>query len=306
LIPQRNISLLANRLARTGGQRIPESVFERDYCLAWLLSSLAQSDLRSKLAFKGGTALKHCYFGDYRFSEDLDFTLLEPTRFEDPRLGLEPVYAGVREASGIEFEFDREDRHEHANSRTFYLRHIGPLPAGGSVKVDITIREQLVFPIEARPVPRAYVEFADLPDGRVVQAYSLMEIATEKVIALADRARNEPRDLYTTTHANLRGSRRFPDRKRRQDCSLHSLVAAAPRCDLWHLISRLAPAITAKLAFRNVEAAGIKEANQMSELPPFDQVFREFRRALRQSNLPQFPEPQRTPRIGSGDQFLTI
>src|ERR1017187_3334314 len=96
LIPQRNISLLANRLARAGGRRIPESVLERDYCLAWLLSSLAGSDLRSKLAFKGGTALKRCYFGDYRFSEDLDFTLLEPTSFENLRLGLEPVYATVR------------------------------------------------------------------------------------------------------------------------------------------------------------------------------------------------------------------
>lgn len=276
MIPQRNISLLANRLARAGGRRIPESVLERDYCLAWLLSSLAQSDLLGKLAFKGGTALKRCYFGDYRFSEDLDFTLLEPTPFEDLRLGLEPVYAAVREASGIEFAFDRKDRHSHTNSHTCYLRYIGPLPAGGGVKVDITIREQLVFPLEARPVLRAYEEFTDLPEGRVVQAYSLAEIAAEKVVALADRARNEPRDLY----------------------------------DLWHLISRegmdlshLAPAIIAKLAFRNVEAAGIQEgimkkearlkalwsarlANQMSELPPFEQVFREFRRAIRISDLP--------------------
>jgi hypothetical protein len=82
LIPQRNISLLANRLARAGGRRIPESVLERDYCLAWLLSSLAESDLR---------------------------------------LRLEPVYAGVREVSGIEFAFDREDRHSYANSLTFLL-----------------------------------------------------------------------------------------------------------------------------------------------------------------------------------------
>lgn len=276
MIPQRNISLLANRLASAGSRRIPESVLERDYCLAWLLSSLAESDLRGKLAFKGGTALKRCYFGDYRFSEDLDFTLLEPTPFEELRLGLKPVYAGVREASGIEFAFDREDRRSHTNSHTFYLRYVGPLPAGGSVKVDITIREQFVFPLEARPVLRAYEEFSDLPDGRVVQAYSLAETASEKVMALADRARNEPRDLY----------------------------------DLWYLISRegvelsrLVPAITRKLAFRGQEATGIQEAickkearlkalwaarlaNQMAMLPPFDQVFREFRRALRQSDLP--------------------
>jgi hypothetical protein len=125
-------------------------------------------------------------------------------------------------------------------------------------------------------VLRAYEEFADLPAGRVLQVYSLAETASEKVMALADRARNEPRDLY----------------------------------DLWHLIcregmdlSRLAPAITQKLALRNQEATGIQEAickkearlkalwaarlaNQMAVLPPFDQVFRELRRALRQSDLP--------------------
>ena len=31
-------------------------------------------ELRETLAFKGGTALKKCYFSDYRFSEDLDFS----------------------------------------------------------------------------------------------------------------------------------------------------------------------------------------------------------------------------------------
>jgi hypothetical protein len=190
--------------------------------------------------------------------------------------GLERVYVSVREASGIEFGFDREDRHAHENSYTFYLRYDGPLPARGTVKVDITIREQLVFPLENRPVLRAYDEFADLPDGRVVQTYSLAEIMSEKVVALADRARNEPRDLY----------------------------------DLWYLIScgntdlaSLAAAVSSKLAFRNMPAGGLQEAilrkeprlkalwsarlaNQMAALPPFDQVFRELRRALRKAELP--------------------
>jgi predicted nucleotidyltransferase component of viral defense system len=67
LIPQRNISLLANRLAKVGSRRIPESVLERDYCLAWFLAELARSDLQRSLAFKGGTALKRCFFADYRF-----------------------------------------------------------------------------------------------------------------------------------------------------------------------------------------------------------------------------------------------
>jgi predicted nucleotidyltransferase component of viral defense system len=63
--------MLANRLAKAGGRRIPESVLERDYCLAWFLAELALSDLQRSLAFKGGTALKRCYFGDHGFSEDL-------------------------------------------------------------------------------------------------------------------------------------------------------------------------------------------------------------------------------------------
>ena len=276
MIPQRNLSLLANRLAKTGGRRIPESVLERDYCLAWFLVGLSQSDLHQRIAFKGGTALKRCYFADYRFSEDLDFTLVEPTSFEDIRHLLEQVYATVRDATGIEFAFDREDREAHANSYTFYLGYTGPLPAPGSVKVDITVREQVVFPLQNRSILRGYDEFEDLPDGRIVLAYSLDEIASEKVVALVDPARNEPRDLYDlwylTTQANL------------------DLVA-------------LVPAITAKLIFRNRPVEGLQEAilrketrlkplwsprlaNQMASVPPFEEVFREWRRILRRARLP--------------------
>src|SRR5476651_921396 len=76
MIPQKNLSLLSNRLARDGGRRIPETVLERDYCLAWFLVALSRMPLRKRLIFKGGTALKKCYFGDYRFSEDLDFSTI--------------------------------------------------------------------------------------------------------------------------------------------------------------------------------------------------------------------------------------
>ena len=109
MIPQRNISLLSNRLAAAGGLRIREDVLERDYCLAWFLNALAESDLRPVLAFKRGTALKRSYFPDYRFSEDLDFTLREVLLFDDIRARLEHIYAMVLEQSGIAFAFDRQD-----------------------------------------------------------------------------------------------------------------------------------------------------------------------------------------------------
>ena len=118
---------------------------------------------------------KRCYLGDYRFSEDLDF-------------------------SGIVFTFDREDRQKHENSYTFYLRYVGPLPSGNDVKVDVTLREQLVYPLRERLILRGYEEFTDLPEDRKIQVYSLEEIATEKTMAPADGARNEPRDLYDLWH----------------------------------------------------------------------------------------------------------
>src|SRR3990172_1449351 len=107
MIPQRNISLLSNRLATGKARRIADSVLERDYCLAWFLSALAQSKLRTALAFKGGTALKRCYFPDYRFSEDLDFTLIEPMSFEEILDRLEAIDSAVKQDSGITFAFDR-------------------------------------------------------------------------------------------------------------------------------------------------------------------------------------------------------
>src|SRR6266851_4786317 len=113
VIPQRNISLLSNRLAADGGRRIREDVLERDYCLAWFLTALSQSDLKTVLGFKGGTALKRCYFGDYRFSEDLDFTLLEALPLEEILRRLDTVYAEFQRATGGTIRFARDDRHTH-------------------------------------------------------------------------------------------------------------------------------------------------------------------------------------------------
>jgi uncharacterized protein len=165
MIPQRNISLLANRLYKEhGGRRIPEAVLERDYCLAWFLAGLSQSNLKDLLIFKGGTALKRCHFGDYRFSEDLGFTLARKMEFAKIREGLEEVYEIVAQASGIRFSFEAEDRQTHVNSYTFYLRYEGPLPTPSIVKVDITLSEALHFPVEQLPLLRAYPEFEDTPE----------------------------------------------------------------------------------------------------------------------------------------------
>lgn len=273
MIPQRNISLLANRLVGKGKRRIPESVLELDYCLAWFLIGLTRSSMHEYLIFKGGTALKRCYFHDYRFSEDLDFTLARDMAFEDILSELEEVYKQVRKESGIVFSFHAEDRDGHHNSYTFYLAYEGPLPATSrkTVKVDITMKERLVFPVEKRGVLRGYEEYEDIPEDSLIKVYSLDEICVEKFLALTDKARNEPRDLF----------------------------------DFWYLVANnhvdlamLWPEVNAKLEFRNRTDKNLggfydsKEARlrklwdkrlglQMTELPHFDDVFRFVRRAVK-------------------------
>ncbi|HKY32119.1 MAG TPA: nucleotidyl transferase AbiEii/AbiGii toxin family protein [Candidatus Polarisedimenticolia bacterium] len=277
MIPQRDLSLLSNRLAERGGRRIPEAVLERDYCLSWFLVGLSRSPLRNRLAFKGGTALKKCYFADYRFSEDLDFTLTQETPWEEIERHLAAAFEETRNASGVEIRLDHLDPHSHENSHTFYLAYLGPLPQarGKTLKTDITIRERIVLALEDRPVLRGYEEYRDLPKDAVVRVYSLDEVAVEKTVALLDRARNEPRDLY----------------------------------DLWFLtsgghvdLSDLADPVARKLEFRGLTPAQVakefaaKEARykklwqvrlsaQMAELPEFGTVYREVRRALRQGGL---------------------
>ena len=277
MIPQRNISLLSNRLAKQGGHRIPESVLERDYCLAWFLVGLSRSSLRNSLVFKGGTALKRCYFGNYRFSEDLDFSLTKDTHLEEILAGFEKIYAGIKESSGVIIHFSRKDRKSHQNSHSFYLAYEGPLPGTTikEVKVDITIEERFVLALQKKRILKGYQEYEDLPEDAVIQVYSLEEILAEKVVALTDRARNEPRDLY----------------------------------DVWYLIeqenmtiSSLIPEITNKLEFRGrkLETMGeefvnkkarlkklwqMRLANQMAELPHFEDVYRAVQRSFRVAGL---------------------
>src|SRR5689334_16062944 len=58
-------------------------VVEKDYALGWLLAAIYQHPLiKDSWVFKGGTCLKKCYFETYRFSEDLDFTLSDPSQLE--------------------------------------------------------------------------------------------------------------------------------------------------------------------------------------------------------------------------------
>ena len=57
---------------------VDAAVVERDYVLAHIVAQLHRLQLAdgARLVFKGGTALRLVHIGDYRYSADLDFTLI--------------------------------------------------------------------------------------------------------------------------------------------------------------------------------------------------------------------------------------
>ena len=77
---------------------MPWEALERDYLLSWVLAGISRVPaLHDTQVFKGGTALRKCYFGDYRFSEGLDFSGLEgvPTGWEMQRSVMEACEIAV-------------------------------------------------------------------------------------------------------------------------------------------------------------------------------------------------------------------
>lgn len=271
MIEARNLFRLESRLKK-GVKRIPVKSLEKNYVLSWILIGITKSKMTNILCFKGGTALKKIYFPNYRFSEDLDFTLLADISIEEIEKMLQNVFDIVAELSNIGLAVKRKDI--HTNSYVFYINFTGPLGADiskGIIKVDITIREKIVHEPITKILLREYDEYIDIPEDMEMKVYPLEEIFVEKFLSILDESRNEPRDIY----------------------------------DLWYLVSNncleygyLAADIKTKGFYKSIpnfnilEILARKESNykilwekrldtQMIELPEFNEVYRNLRKNLK-------------------------
>lgn len=167
--------------------KAPLPVLERDYLLSWTLAGLSAIEpLKKNLIFKGGTALKKCYFGDYRFSEDLDFSARQelPRRKELEALLVEACAAGNQAAgefSPIELACERyEEKQPHpAGQEVFKIK--GKLPwhrdQAVPVYVEITFDEPILDHAADRPILHGYEETISAK----IACYPLNEIVAEKL-----------------------------------------------------------------------------------------------------------------------------
>lgn len=182
------------------------SIIEKDYVLGWVLAAIFKNPLlKKKWVFKGGTCLKKCYFKDYRFSEDLDFTILDEKHISVDFLStiFVSITDWIYENSGIEIpknkiEFELYTNKLGKNSCQGKLSYSGPLAPTTSVrqwpriKLDLTAHEILVESPQEKNILHPYTDWGDRPFTAV--AYSYEELLAEKTRALGERAR--PRDLY--------------------------------------------------------------------------------------------------------------
>jgi len=179
------------------------NIVEKDYVIGWVLAGISEHpELSDSWIFKGGTCIKKCFLETYRFSEDLDFTLLNPDHSKIDFLieAFSGVAQWVYEQSGVEipkerirFDIYQSSRGKPAGEGRLYYR--GPMGRQGDpprIKLDLTIDEIVVLKPERREIFHPY---SDKPQGSLFAVcYPLIEVFAEKIRALAERLR--PRDLY--------------------------------------------------------------------------------------------------------------
>lgn len=186
---------------------LPWEILERDYLLSWILAGIGRVDaLRDVLVFKGGTALKKCYFGDYRFSEDLDFSAVGsvPTEAMMESTIQDACAAAVKlldPYAPVEIVCERHvERDPHpAGQEAFDIRARFPWHRRPQTRimVEITVDETVLKPTIRRSVLHGYGEPLEIQ----VPVYSLEEIVAEKLRAILQHLRSLEHRGWTRTRA---------------------------------------------------------------------------------------------------------
>ena len=257
--------------AREMGVR--DQQIEKDYILSCLLKGIAQHEQLSKvIVFKGGTVLKKIYFEDYRFSEDLDFTLINNAISSEQIFEwFKETFEYIKDEANIPLEIIANNEHE-VGGINFYISFIGPLGGQGNnkrVKIDISRSEQLVF----EPVMKdVFIGYSDM-EGHQLLCYPLEEVLVEKMRSVIQRM--QARDFYDIWYL-------LDQHGMDIDFYLKEFEIKCKSKELDHtdfqkkLVERLPQ-------YKGRWRSSMSE--QIKDLPDFDQVVREVQRHLKKLNL---------------------
>ena len=182
-----NVTQLIRNVAQN--KKVQRYIIEKDYALSYLLAAITAIEvLNNNLVLKGGTALRKLYFPDYRFSEDLDYSTRVKGRIDQIDGLMEVVIRlmseNLNKRGPFQITFEKLVlKQPHPGGQKAYIVRV-QFPEQSQplcrLKVEITVDEPILSPIENRPVFHGFAEdfHAQVP------VYSLAEITAEKLRAL--------------------------------------------------------------------------------------------------------------------------
>jgi len=189
---------------------VPKTTIDKDWVLGHVIFGLFSNELLgSLLIFKGGTCLRKCYFENYRFSEDLDFTLKDPA-FEITRDILEAIVQIIQRNSGIIFHIDSFSDMLFENQRVGYKAVIKYWGADHPKNQEIPPHQRWHTYVKLEFITHELMCFDTVPMDLIhpfsdrnqlnlsIPCYSLPEIICEKLRAMIQRKYTAPRDYYDT------------------------------------------------------------------------------------------------------------
>ena len=265
------------RLASDTG--IHFSTLELDYCLGWMLYGISrEKELYEGIVFKGGTALRKCYFKDYRFSQDLDYTCRKELPQEQLRPLIESACRNAAHMSGVEYRLVEFKKLREVSGEEAYnvrIEYRGPSqPSAGNlprIQFDLTYYEDVVLPPEDLKILHFYT---DSLRGARAWTYSLDEIMAEKLRSILQQRKRvpRPRDYYDLWYV-----------LKNKDVNRKEVRAAfLKKCELKKEAFESVDDFFGKaLLEKNATAWVASIGRQVKEVPPFDQVIDELRPTLR-------------------------
>lgn len=248
---------------------VRDQQIEKDYMLSWILFGLSKhANLSNAIVFKGGTVLKKVYFEAYRFSEDLDFTLLN-NEWENEQIfaWFKESFDFIKEEANIPLEIMSDHVHQDGGIN-FFISYKGPLGGQGTnkqVKVDISRNEKLVF----EPVKKeVFLGYSDLQQHQIL-CYSLEEVWVEKMRSIMQRM--QARDFYDIWYLlEVHGlNANYFMREFEEKCKSKGL-------NYTHFQKKIQERLP---QYQGRWVSSMKE--QIKDLPDFDQVVRELQRHLK-------------------------
>ena len=248
------------RIARE--KEVDPTTIERDHVQNCFLKSLY--DNSDYLIFKGGTSIRKAFIQDYRFSDDLDFTLAKDVKQDDMKALISKAKEYVHNEIGVTFEEDIPFRDVESGWKVKlrYTSRITGHPINLILDLTHSNLELVVTEPETQQIINNYDEDCDVK----LITYSLVEITAEKTRALFQRG--WPRDLY----------------------DVHNLWQIVERDDIQEVFNKKCEFKQFEPTLKSYDAhkEGLKSAwdrslsHQLKEVPDFEEAFQRARIIIRE------------------------